>query len=406
MKRLITFLLLVSFSFGGCTRDIDPEISFTDNGLSFNMHASHSAIYGEILNSNKELPNVIKGIMTVDDMKESGLLSPEHVKDYVLSYMIDKANSAGMDLSLYMFSYNYNFSNNFFYASSLEPGELYYIYAFAVDDSGERSTDITILPTYTLKEDQNIESDSFFVNVDNITYYDFEISIMPTDMHMKYCVELIETKILEEKYGDDLNSFASDMLDVRFISARSNYWLDDHNNGDGYFLGDIYSVPSYVYKRGPVLYDRDYSLIVFGISDQGARKTRVFRTDFRTTEPVSTNIYHVDVVDVQRDMVTVGLTVEGSTRETYVAEILPYASIVGLDDATIEDMAFAAGNSYYSNDDGMRHYRNLEPQTEYAVVVFGYHLASEYIFVDGKANHIYHKVATTKPSITRFTTLE
>lgn len=253
--------------------------------------------------------------------------------------------------------------------SSLDPQTDYVAYAVGLSDTGACSTVATTKEFRTADLDPVVPVDcTFRLSVSDISVTRALIGVEPSDKQVPYYFEVIDYEgfaaaanpqaALEELLAAGINYYRSQGLNIKEAIEQLR---SIGNDGIDLEYGTLKPLTKYV-------------VIAAGIDEWGRATTEVATKEFSTQSVTpSDNTFEVSVEDITAIGAFVSVT--PSNNDPYYVHVVEAANLEGRTDAEIVaavEQTGAIDFQTYTGRAELDSSQDLDPQTDYMVIVFGY----------------------------------
>ena len=247
--------------------------------------------------------------------------------------------------------------------AGLKPAAKYTAFAFGMDETG-KSTTAPVKFVFETKPFEVADNCSFGIEFSNVEQLRFAFTVTPTDNSTRYYIGITDGDMLK---GSTPEQIADDFI-KRAEIAGIEWSANDALRTGAVTLDTVKDLE--IYSLEPAT---EYSIVVFGVSNQGERTTAVFHKEVTTLAvPDSEMTIQLEIVETSVEGAKIKVT--PSTDETYMAgcirkdEFAKYA-----DEREFMEYVVEVGNiELYSGEQIIDKTGRLLTDKEYVFFAFGY----------------------------------
>lgn len=295
----------------------------------------------------------------------------ETVDEYInddLDWFAELASNEGISLSEWL-SKNTNVGTLMDTEEGLVPNTDYYIYAYHINTYGEVVSDL-VKKEFT-SADYNLADEGFEITVSDITYESAKLNFVPENKSAPYFFNVLSEQEYQALGGDQ-------MAYIKHLEALRDYYIG-FGKTPAEMIANLCFVGNGSWTATGLLAGKKYYAYALGVDEEFMANTKVSVEEFRTAAPdASTLTFQFDIQNVFYDhaegevlpsnddpyICSVQLAETLTWYESY--EDYMYSLVENLERYGNEEDYLFRGPSDISTHVG------LQPETEYAVVCFGW----------------------------------
>ena len=369
MKKLLYLmgLLLSAFIIAGC-EDPEPEIPEVEQP-DFVLAVSQvtpTSCHFSVTPKDDQMPYVV---MLVDKAEFDAFENDYAYQDNDLEWFLRKAQEEGVELEQWLagFLHKGSFEGD---EAGLMPGSAYYLYAYGLTEEGYFMTDVTKMEFST--PEIAIKEMSFVLDVTDIGLTQATVSVKASEKDGMFFMNVFSMQQYQE-WGGDQTAFANHAAALVDYYATMGRTLEE-------IVTNLSSVGEDAMVFDGLTADTEYMAYAVGIDENFFLNTAPAIVKFTTSQAVqSENTFTIDITGAT--FCSVQGTVTPSNEDPFVCAIQPKTQLdlYGSDEeimyelvATYEKWGALADVLYTGETVDLEEISSLSPETEYAVICFGW----------------------------------
>lgn len=245
----------------------------------------------------------------------------------------------------------------------LKPATKYTVFAFGMDETGKATTD-PVKFIFETKPFEIVDNCSFGIEFSDVEQLRFTFTVTPTDNSTRYYIGVSDGDILKSSTPEQI---ADDFI-KRAEIAGIEWSANDALRSGAVTLDTVKDLEIYNFEPST-----EYSIVVFGVSNQGERTTAVFHKELTTLAvPDSKMTIQLDVIETSVEGAKIKVT--PSADETYMAGCMLREDFEKYtDERAFMEYVVEVGNiELYSGEQILDKTNRLLSDKEYVCFAFGY----------------------------------